>query len=561
MLNKQLETIRRRQDQNFSDNPSNHLPNQLAYTFRTRRYFTPNILRKRLSTNLPGIAFEVEPVFQADTAPLHYLLTIPSITFEDIMGSPFEIAYALQKLDKSSTPIDLLDVEPAIELSFTDLQLDEISEDSTKATVTRGCFTPKDKKPTQSNPKGLEFNWALKALRVPEAREKFGVTGHGIKVAHIDTGIALHDELPNLDPKKGLNLFGDETGALDPLSDPQGFMNPGHGTATSSVLLSDRSGLIDGVAPDIDMLPVRAIRTVVRLTQWRVARAVELARKEGAHIITMSLGGIWSWLLKEAIRRAVKDNILVLAASGNCVGLVVYPARFKNCIAVAGTSPAWPQMGWPSESAWVGSCRGKSVDVSAPGQFVWCASRKPGEIQKNAIGAGEGTSFSVALVAGIAALWLQKHGRSKLIESLGAHENLIHLFRRKLGETARTMPPLGSGTGKGIVDALELLESDPWPNKNTSRAVSAIDDESLTENLISMMPADSFKNAKCMILEGVALEIQFILLKKIQAKWDNSNHSYTDTSENLKNYLESKPKLKEFLVDKFCSKARLKLIH
>lgn len=52
----------------------------------------------------------------------------------------------------------------------------------------------------------------------------------------------------------------------------------------------------------------------------------------------------------------------MLAAAGNCVGVVVYPARYEEVIAVAGINKA--------DQPWKGTCRGEAVDISAPGEFV-----------------------------------------------------------------------------------------------------------------------------------------------------------------------------------------------
>jgi subtilisin family serine protease len=61
----------------------------------------------------------------------------------------------------------------------------------------------------------------------------------------------------------------------------------------------------------------------VAFDHGRVAEAVEHARRNGANVVTMSLGGAWSSSLRAAIRRAIADGVIVLAAAGNCVIFVV----------------------------------------------------------------------------------------------------------------------------------------------------------------------------------------------------------------------------------------------
>lgn len=552
MLEQQLKRIRSIQA-DWKDGPNGEdLPNQFAFAFELVAPAEREAITEFLAQALPGVRFELEALFEGDRSPLHFILSIPGVSFQAVDGSEFEIMYALQEASSQSHDLKLRYVEPAIELGFTDLRLDEMSGSEVEVVKAAGCFTPKCKKPTTDNPMGLDFDWALQKLNVPKAKVKFGVSGEGVRVAQIDTGIAAHDELDGLNPLDGINLFGESTGATDPLSDPEGFLNPGHGTATSSVLLSGPKGLVDGVAPNIDFLAIRAIRSVIRLTQWRVAKAVDIARQQGAHIITMSLGGIWSWVLRAAIERAEKENILVLAAAGNCVPFVVYPARFRNCLAVAGTSPEMPDNGWDSESAWVGSSSGRSIDVSAPGQFVWCASRKPMQADTDRVGAGEGTSFSVALTAGVAALWIEHHGRDTLISKLSPNESLMDMFRAAIGDSARKIPPLGARMGSGIVDAASLLEFDIDARSNDEE-VTAAKEDTLSDHTIDMLEelgtveGLDLKSPKLKErITPVALEVQTLILKQSLQKWGLFSYPI-EPSEPLKAFLNTYPMIDEAL--------------
>jgi subtilisin family serine protease len=197
-------------------------------------------------------------------------------------------------------------------------------------------------------------------------------------------------------------------------------------------------------------MPIRAITSVVLISQVAVAEAIGYAVDHGAHVITMSLGGVPAAVLQRAVRRAVAADVIVLAAAGNCVRLVVWPARYDECIAVAGTNAA--------DRMWKGSCRGSAVDISAPAQNVFKANAARG----SAVGQGQGTSFAVALTAGVAALWLAHHGRADLIAAVRARdETLQDMFRRLVRATARR--PAGWDTfqlGAGIADARALLAAD-----------------------------------------------------------------------------------------------------
>ena len=243
-----------------------------------------------------------------------------------------------------------------------------------------------------------------------------------------------------LDPDKPLD-------ATDPLSESG---NPGHGTATASVVVSLEIGDVTGSAPRARHMPIRAIESVIRLSQVGVAEAIDRAVDAGAHVITMSLGGIFSISLHRALQRAVEADVIVLAAAGNCVKFVVWPARFDDCIAVAGTNF--------DDGRWRGTCTGSDVDISAPAENVYRAS-----VTEPLVGQGQGTSFAVALTAGVAACWLAHHGRNQLIaEAHRRGETLQTMFRRLLKATARR--PGGDwdemSMGPGIVDAFALLNAD-----------------------------------------------------------------------------------------------------
>jgi subtilisin family serine protease len=96
------------------------------------------------------------------------------------------------------------------------------------------------------------------------------------------------------------------------------------------------------------------------------------------------------------------------------------------------------------------------VDVSAPGENVLRA------IAQGDVGQGQGTSFAVALTAGVAALWLAHHGRANLVAAARDRgETLQAMFRRLVRATARAPAVWDSfEMGAGIVDARALLEAD-----------------------------------------------------------------------------------------------------
>lgn len=296
--------------------------------------------------------------------------------------------------------------------------------------------------------------WSIEQVKVPQAWAKFNVSGDSVRVGQPDTGVADHDELVGaLDIASGAN-FIDGTGLpIDPLAKSMG--NPGHGTATSSVVASRNSGAISGTAPGATVVPIRCVDTVVIGDGVAVAKAIDHARSQQCQIVTMSLGGpIAGSELKRAIDRAVQANMIVLAAAGNCVGFVVFPASYKNVIAVAGTNIKGKK--------WKGSSVGRKVDVSAPAERVIVARRNsPQDPTRSEVKGGQGTSFAVTTVAGIAALWIERFTHAAIVaEATQRGTTVQELFRTALKQTA-TPPDVPFDTkkqGAGIANALALLE-------------------------------------------------------------------------------------------------------
>src|SRR6185295_19750333 len=93
--------------------------------------------------------------------------------------------------------------------------------------------------------------------------------------------------------------------------------------------------------------------------------AIDHAVASKCHVISISLGGLPSDSLHDAIRRAEDAGVIVLAAAGNYVRLVVWPARYPEVVAVAACNF--------EGRAWSGSSRGDAVDITGPGEDVYRA--------------------------------------------------------------------------------------------------------------------------------------------------------------------------------------------
>jgi serine protease len=310
------------------------------------------------------------------------------------------------------------------------------------------------------------FEWSLEKANVIGAWSLFGSRppGAGVTIGHPDTGFTPHPELADTRRvliDQGYDFDDDDANPIDDLDD--GFQdNPGHGTGTGSVIVSNRGAavgnqgreFVSGVAPFASLIPIRTTESVVLFSMRGLRRAIDHAVSKGAQVISISLGGpLPSAALRNAVRRAGEAGTIVLAAAGNRVGFVVFPAAFDETIAVAASTI--------TDQPWPGSSRGDAVDITAPGASVWRArvERSGEEDFRFSVTRGSGTSFAVATTAGVAALWLSLHGPAALERRYGAAD-VSRVFKAMLQQTCRR--PRGWDTdnfGPGIVDAKALLEA------------------------------------------------------------------------------------------------------
>ena len=309
-----------------------------------------------------------------------------------------------------------------------------------------------------------KHEWPHQAMRVIDAWALFGsrVPGSGISVGHPDTGFTPHPEIdgPRLRPDLGFDFEDDDANPRDELV--EGFLrNPGHGTGTASVIMSGRglptgssaTHFVSGTAPGASLIPIRTTKSVILWSMERLVLAIRFAATNGAHVVSISLGGIVpSTALHNAVKDAEAEGVLVLCAAGNHVEFVVFPAAYDEVIAVAASDIG--------DEPWSGSSHGMAVDITAPGHSVYRAHvERTDGIVTFVVERGSGTSFAVAATAGVAALWLSFHGRAALIARYGK-DRVAAVFKQLLQDTCRT--PAGwdsSEFGPGIVQARRLLEA------------------------------------------------------------------------------------------------------
>mgnify|MGYP001815822017 CR=1 FL=1 len=436
---------------------------ELGFVFEYRSLPDLEAERRQLAMLLDTLDFELEPLFprNADDLANFAVLRFPGVAAGRASDALFAIAYELGEI------FDLASCEPCIGEHIMAVPEPEPVGDRQAL--------PKHRLGSVNGAKHVDKRWAFSNTRVFGAWQLAPDLGKGVLIAQPDTGVARHHgiEAENLRLDLAADIIG---GGSDP-TDPLDLHTVGHGSSTASVVVGRRAGEISGAAPGAQLVPIRCVRDVTAVNPAPVARAVDHARLSGCHVISMSLGGLGSVALHNAVKKAVSANLIVIAAAGNGIGLTLYPARYPEVIAVAGTNI--------DDGRWQGTSGGTAVDISAPAEMVWRAKHDTSS-GRPMVAEGEGTSYSAALTAGIAALWLSRHGRENLIaEARSRNVTLQELFRAAVRHTARVPSRWNrSRSGAGIIDAEALLRLRPQDIPLASHAPRSVSGMSEVQRLV-----------------------------------------------------------------------------
>lgn len=277
----------------------------------------------------------------------------------------------------------------------------------------------------------------------------------GIRVVQFDTGYSNHSKVQGqFDTDHDFNFVNSTDDALDPRTTGFGKM-PGHGTRTGSLLVGNDFCPVDvngncGLLTNsgLKLVPFRIAETVIIINrQQELAAALDTAIAQGYDVISMSMGLPPTITTAKLARKAYDAGVIWCCAAGNEVGAVVAPAVYPGTIAVAASNPF--------DADWKGSCRGDSVDITAPGERVYVPIWVSEEQESFAY--GNGTSYATPHVAAAAVYWLAQH-RQYLHDQNIVGWKRVALFRKALMNSARTqhqLPP--KGFGAGILNVVDLL--------------------------------------------------------------------------------------------------------
>lgn len=309
-----------------------------------------------------------------------------------------------------------------------------------------------------TGPNGESIPWHYKEMGIECANTVS--TGRGIKVALLDSGISKDQvRLSSAGFKKSYSGRSISTKNILPPGIPQ----CGHGTHMAGAIGAPvYDSAIRGVAYEADLLNVNCSQDVV-IDQPAEILAISLALKRirksksgysGVKIVSMSLAGLPSLLIKTQLSKARKAGILVFSAAGTTPESLpkdfsFFPSYLSTTVSVTGVYE-----GFPNKVAQnCDRCHySKTVDFVVPMQrgkdsddylthSLTMDNAKPSNVG--------GSSIATATMAGVAALiWAMPEHKNKNAQQI------INLMVQNASYPSARDPHFGWG----VVDVSKIIE-------------------------------------------------------------------------------------------------------
>jgi subtilisin family serine protease len=336
------------------------------------------------------------------------------------------------------------------------------------------------------------------------ARTSNGVTGNGITVAVIDSGI---DTMAA--GMAGKVLYRRDispvstTGCLD-----GGFLDPfGHGTHVASMIGAADSGDVGGVATGVKFVDLRVFNCAGQADSSQVDDQLNwiLANKAtyGIKVVNMSLGmsggardgtDSTSVLVNQLVAAGV--FVSISAGNGTMQGALYSPATapYATTVAAAGVGSAGRFLAPFSSQGPTGDGR-EGVDVTAPGVSIRSAASTALNIGPTVVESG--TSMAAPYLAGVAALVIAKNpgliiaGTSCSVGSIGCSAwgvdpaTMVNQVEAAFKTQDWFAAGVDAASGRGLIDPVATLN-------NTSVAgasVTAVSLSSANDNYIYIPPS------------------------------------------------------------------------
>jgi serine protease len=297
--------------------------------------------------------------------------------------------------------------------------------------------------------------------------------GEGVVVAVVDTGVAKVEDLAGTKLLAGASFVPGAATSND---------DNGHGThCAGTIAQATNNGVgVAGVAPAATILPVKVLSGGGMGSSSWIASGIDYAVDQGADVISLSLGGGYSLVIHNAIKKATDKGVIVVAAAGNSGREgVSYPGALNETIGVSATGPGGALAPY---SSW-----GKGVDIAAPGGDK---TKPGGGVWQDTIdGKGghhyaeyQGTSMATPHVAGAAAILLSTGMEPDAVERAlldsargpGAWDPKFGYGQLDLGAALGQVIDRHASIRFGLAATLALLVLQLAGISNTFRFISAV---------------------------------------------------------------------------------------
>lgn len=280
--------------------------------------------------------------------------------------------------------------------------------------------------------------WGIRAMQA-DALWAQGLTGAGVLVGHLDTGIdGAHPALEEAIEKAAVfNHAGQEGKAPKPPTDSED-----HGTHTAGTIAGRPYKKVHvGVAPGAKLLTAEVIEGGDAIA--RVLGGMEWALQNGARVLNLSLGWpnyVDSFLsIVDALR--ANDCLPVIAAGNEGEGSTRSPGNYVQALSVGAAGPTSRVPEFSGSEIMVRDVDSIVPDIVAPGVDIWSAAPGGGFQLK------QGTSMATPHVAGLAALLFEAFPTATVAQV----EASIFASARRSGFMPETR------AGRGMPNAVQAL--------------------------------------------------------------------------------------------------------